>query len=469
MATVDIPFPKSSLPGQQPGEGQGRLINCYCEVDAGVPTWRASPGFSLFCDTTLSTPRGFLNNGGVLYAAFENDVVTITSNAVITALTGTVSGTNNITWARNNKSPTPDVVLCDGSNTYSVSSSAVTAFADADWPSMKCVANLDGYIIGLTGSGQFWATDLNDVTVNPLSFTQCQANPDGGTRLVAYGRQVYVFGDASCEIYSNVGTSPFPFTRSEVVSVGLLSQFAIAGFESGWDGPLIFVAADGTVRKMDGYTPTRVSTKDVERAIQSVVNKDTISASVYVVAGHPVFSLSSLTWTWEFNLVTGLWHERQSYGLDRWRGSQGVFFNGQWVVGDTQSGKLFYLAESSFAEDSAQIVMTLESGPVKQFPGRVYTSAAFFDWTTGQGSILGSKDKTDPSVTVQWSMDGGATWSNEVNVRSLGGEGQFVNQIRVNRIGISTHHGARFRLTTSSPVFRSFRGGRAMVQERSAA
>jgi hypothetical protein len=41
---VDIPFPKSSMPGQKPGEGQGSLTNCYCEEDGGVPTWRASPG-----------------------------------------------------------------------------------------------------------------------------------------------------------------------------------------------------------------------------------------------------------------------------------------------------------------------------------------------------------------------------------------------------------------------------------------
>lgn len=469
MPVADIPFPKSSLPGQEPGEGQGRLVNCYCEMDAGVPTWRASPGFSLFVDTTLATPRGFLNNAGVLYAAFEDDVVTVTSNGVVTALTGTVAGTNNVTWARNNKSPTPDVVLCDGGNTYTVTSSAVTSFADADWPSMKCVTDIDGYIVGLTGSGQLWATDLNDITVNALSFTQCQANPDGGTRVVRYGRQLYVFGDASCEIYSNVGTSPFPFTRSEVVSVGLLAQFAIAGFESGWDGPLIFVASDGTVRKMDGYTPTRISTKDVERAIQGVVNKDSLSASVHVVAGHPVFSLSSLTWTWEYNLVTGFWHECRSFGLDRWRASQSVNFDGAWVVGDTESGKLFRLSEAESDEDGGQIVMTLESGPIKQFPGRVYIQNAFFDFTTGQGSILGTDDEVNPTVSVQWSIDGGATWSNELNVRSLGSLGQFVNQIRVNRIGLSTHHGTRFRLTTSSPVYRTFRGGRATAEARSAA
>lgn len=469
MPAVDIPFPKSSLPGQEPGEGQGRLVNVYCEMDAGVPTWRAVPGFDLFVDTTLSTPRGFLNNGGLLYAAYEDDVMTITSNGVMTALTGSIPGTNNVTWARNNKSPTPDVVCCDGTNTYTVTSAAVTSFADTDWPSMKCVANLDGYILGLTGSGQLWATDLNDVTVNPLSFTQCQANPDGGTRIVVYGRQAYVFGDASCEIYSNVGTSPFPLTRSEVVPVGLISQFAIAGFESGWDGPLIFVAADGTVRKMDGYTPTRISTKDVERAIQSVVSKDTLTASVHVVAGHPIWSLSSLTWTWEYNLVTGFWHERESYGLTRWRASQSVNFNGAWVVGDTESGQLFRLSETQNTEDSNAIVMVLESGPIKQFPGRVYIQNAFFDFTTGQGSILGSDDEVNPSVSVQWSKDGGASWTNEINRRSLGSLGQHKKSIRVNRIGLSEDDGMRFRLTTSSPVYRTFRGGRATADARSAA
>jgi hypothetical protein len=46
----------------------------------------------------------------------------------------------------------------------------------------------------------------------------------------------------------------------------------------------------------------------------------------------------------------------------------------------------------------------------------------------------------------------------------LGGLGEYQRMIRVNRIGgISTQHGIRFRLDVSSPIYETFRGGRADV------
>lgn len=469
MPMVEVAFPTSSQPGALPGQGQGRLLNWF--FDALTKEWKPCPGFSLLADTTLENCRGMIDINGVLYVCMGEDVLTITTNGVITVLTGTVSGDGPVTWARNNKSPLPDVVLCNGTTTYTVTATDVTTFADPDWPSMRCVFNVDGYIGGLTGSAQVWLTGLNDITVSALSFEAAQSNPDDGQRAVAYGRQAFIFGPASCEIYVNAGLTPFPFQRQEVITVGLLGQWAIAGMENGWDGPLIFVASDGTVRRMDGYAATPISNDDVNRAIQSVINKDTLHAKVHVVGGHPIWSLTSLTWTWEYHLRSGLWHERKSYGEDvnRWRAEQSCKFDGSWIVGDILSTKLFRLAADRVEEDGAPLVRVIESGPTKEFPSRIACSEAHFDFSTGQGSLLGTDDEVNPKVTVQWSLDGGANWSNGINVRSLGSLGQYDKPVRVNRIGLSTGAGLRFRLTTSSPVQMSLRGGRAMVTARKAA
>ena len=39
MPPVDIPFPRSSQPGSQPGEGVGRLLNRYFELDGEIQQW----------------------------------------------------------------------------------------------------------------------------------------------------------------------------------------------------------------------------------------------------------------------------------------------------------------------------------------------------------------------------------------------------------------------------------------------
>lgn len=465
MPRITVNFPTSAQPGQEAGEGLGDLINCFCEVDGGIQLWRPVPGLSAFVDTMLTKPRGKFVVNGLLYVAYEDFAETITQNAVTTLLSGALSGSQPVTWAQNNKSPTRDVVVVTENGAFSVSTTAVTSFADSDLPQPNSCDALDGFILFTTRSGQLWATDLNDVSVNSLSFTPCQANPDGLLRVIRVGRQALAMGDNSIEFYENVGASPFPLQRVEVVQVGLLAQWCVAGFENGWDRSLIFVAADQTVRMLNGYSPQIISNKDVERDIARTVDKTSLRACVYVSGGAPIWSLTGPDFTWEFNVATGFWHRRESANASRWRGACSVNFGGSWMVGDRTSGKIHRISEAAFTEDSDAISMVMRSGPTKQFPSRIRCDAFFADWTTGQGLITGSDDEVNPKVSVRWSRDGGATWSNAISPLALGGQGQFSKQIRVNCNCSSTQHGLRFELMTSSPVYRTFRGARADVTE----
>lgn len=465
MPLVDIPFAKSSMPGQRPGEGQGRNINALCEMDGGVPVIRPVAGLSIFADAAHEAPRGFLEVGNTLYGAFEDEAVSITSLGVATTLTGGLPGTDLVTWARNNKAPTPDILVVCEQGIYQVAAGAVTPFVDADLPAPVTVNSLDGYFILIIGDGRMFASGLNDTTIDALSFASCQSSPDGLLRGTASGQLQYCWGTATTEVWQNVGTTPFPLSRVAVIPVGLMSRNAVAGFESGWDRGQLFVAADGTVRRLQGYEPAVVSTKDVERAILAVEDKSELEASVYVAGGHPIWSLSSLSWTWEFNLATGFWHERKSLFGQRWRARASSRFGSDWMVGDTRSTNVLRVSESDLREVGEVIPMTLESGPTKEFPARLQVTSAFFDWTVGQGELIGPEDVTDPHVLISWSDDGGGSWSNPL-MRQLGGQGDYRRQVRINRCGLTSHHGRRWRLVSSSPVYRTLRGGRMDVNAR---
>lgn len=467
MPRVDIPFPRSSQPGQRPGEGQGRLVNCFCEVESGAPTWRPCPGLSSFVGSGLSTPRGAIEVGNLLYWAGENNVVSVSDAGVVTDLGGTLDGTDLVTWARNNN-VTPDVAVVTELGAYRISGGAIVAYGDADLPQPNSVCGLDGYLLFTIGDGRVFASDLNATAINALSFGTCQSSPDGLLRGTASGQQFYGWGTSTIEVWQNVGSSPFPLSRVAVIPVGLLARFAIAGWEPGWGLQQIFVASDGTVRRLIGYDPQVISTKDVERAIQSTPNKNDLVACVYIAGGHPFWSLSSNTWTWEYNAATGLWHERQSYGYPYWRARTSIRFGNDWVLGDRLSDRVLTVSELALEDDDLPLVVTLESGPGKQFPSRVRVNSGFFDWTAGQGAATGDADDTDPQVSVSWSHDGGATWGNPL-LRALGQRGQYDRQVRVNRCGLASHHGMRWRLVTSSGVYRTFRGGRMDVEERMAA
>ena len=107
---AEIAFPRSSMPGQKPGDGIGRLINCYCEVDGTQISWVVMPGLINFGDVQFSGPRGAIVVGPLIYAAYQDHVVTISANGAV-AIVGALSGSNPVTWALNNKRPTPDLVV----------------------------------------------------------------------------------------------------------------------------------------------------------------------------------------------------------------------------------------------------------------------------------------------------------------------------------------------------------------------
>jgi hypothetical protein len=470
-STIDIPFPKSSMPGQRPGEGQGSLTNCYCEEDGGVPTWRAHAGLKSFASGVATGPRGSIVKGGLLYWAAAGTVWTISSTGVVSQVSGTLDGTKPVTWAQNNKAPTADLVVVSENDVYNVTTGAVTPLGQANLPTPNSVSMLDGYLIFTIADGRVFASDLNDVNVNALSFTTCQADPDGLLRGIVSGPLFYAMGTNSIESYVDAASTPFPLSRQSVLPVGLLGQWAVAGVGSGWNQRPYICASDNTVRRLDGDTTTIVSSKDVERALQAVTDKSTIRGAAYVVAGNPFVEFSSPLWTWVLNVKTGYWSQGLSQGLTRSRRETAILFGSKWLVGDTQAGKVQEISEAYFDEDGSPLAMIPESGPVKQFPNRIQPYTGWFDWTVGQGALAGTTDAVNPSIAIQISKDGGGTWIT-VGVQGIGigSQGSFSKVVRQNRIsGTTTQHGLRIRNVCSSPVWRSFRGGRLTVDGRAPA
>jgi hypothetical protein len=347
----------------------------------------------------------------------------------------------------------------------------VTPYPDPSLPQPNSVSFLDGYFLFTIGDGRIFASGVNDIWVddsdpiqNALSFTT--ADQSGGLlRGTVWAQQFFAWGKKACTVYTDAGTAPFPLSRATVIQIGLAGPWAVAGFEPGWGLTQFFVAADNTVRRLDGYDPAIVSNRDVEHAIASVTDKNQLEMSCYVEAGKPTVVVSGPGFTWELNPITGYWNERQSYGSPRWRASKSVNFAGYWLYGDTRSTKILRVSGSTFDELGQSFVTRMESGPIKQYPNRIRCTAVYFDFTTGQGAIGGTPDAIDPSVSISTSLDGGGTWSTPVIRRTLGRQGEFNRMIRVNRAGgISTQHGIRFRIDESSPVYATFRGGRADVQ-----
>lgn len=447
-----IPFPPSSSPGEKAAEGQGRLVNCLVEKEGSQLATKRAAGLSLFCDTALSTPRGFIEVGGTVYAAYKDVAVTITSAGVVTPLTGALTGSELVTWARNNKSPTPDVVCVADGVPYVVSSATVSAYPDGDLPgSPTCCEGLNGYMLFGYGNGQIWATEPNSTSVVGTSFATAQYRPDGIERLIASNGRLYVFGKESVEVWSDRGTTPFPLGRDAAIAVGLLNKWAVAGAQPGWDSQPIFVASDGTVRQLNGYDPQVISPNWVQRLIESS-DPANLRARVYIARGQAIWSLTGDSFTVEYNVGTGSWVERKSYLSDTWRGGPTVWAFGKWLVGDNSSTKLAYVDPSEHFDLLQPLPMMGESAAMFG----VDANTAIFRFAVGVGSATGIDPiQIRPVVEISWSDDGGNVWS-EPLLRSLGQQGEYNTRIELHRCawqkGKTSRQGRKWRWRVSDPV-----------------
>ncbi len=461
-----IPIPLSTAPGSKSQESGGRLINGYAEpLGTDAPNKfiiRRAPGMSNFGTTTQSGCRGFLEVGGVLYVGMSGKLEKLTSSGGASTNVGNMTGTKKGFFARNNAT-TPDKWFVDPDGNIAVfTPSAVTnSWADADLPAVNSTCSIDGYGVFTTGSGKAYATDLNAVTVNALSFGAAESKPDGLTRCIAWGDKLMLFGSQTTEVWTNAGTSPFPFARNFVIPRGIAGPYCVTGFEDGFSKVPIWVADDNKVHKYAGADTVAISPPDLDALIEAVTDKTELEMCSYIARGHPFIQLSSTTWTWVFNLDTEKWHELQSYGDTRSRITQTYYaFSKYWLCGDTETGNVQKISSTLYEEITSPLRLRVETGPVLNFPYGAVVGRADFYFITGVGIASGDDpNETDPDVEISWSDDGGQTWSNPAQ-RKLGRQGEPDALISlISETGRTSWMGRRWRIDIASAVYAGFLAG----------
>ena len=327
-------------------------------------------------------------------------VITITQAGEVgnsSMWTAVVTGTGNETVTFN---PT-DGLMAGGTGTPGITFTGTplpyTGLGNLPVPSS--VAFCDGYFFYTIGDGRVFASVLNSLQVNGLTFITIESHADVLLlRAIEYSGLTFFLTTASCDIWQDVGNPApaFPFNRMTVLEIGLLSATAIAGQENGF-AQLLWAAQDYGVYYLppQSIVPTKVSTPDVDRAIEQAFHAgDTLAAGCYLFEGHKFWHISSSSWTWEFNLNTQQWHERMSLlpsGIQgRWRGMDGHPAFRKFMMGDMQSGNLLWIDDQNFTDVGVPQLFRIESGPVAAFPAAQRLARADFLFDMGVGVTVGN-------------------------------------------------------------------------------
>ncbi len=429
-----LPLASQSYESAAPDAVNQRLINIFAEPapqEAGIPFYlRCFPGLSTFASMGLGPIRGARQMGSLLYVVSGSQFFSVDSSGTVTTITGNIAGQGPVTMEINTAQTELAIAAQPNLYTYSTGS-GLALVTDADLPSVSSLAFLDGFaIVSKVNSSQFNASDANSFSSwDALQFANAESDSDFLLRVFVEKRELLLMGERTVERWYNAGASPFPFARlpAPPADKGINNKDAVTAI----DNTIFWFANDGTMRRLEGPIPRRISTHAVETAIRQYADK-TCTAGSFIMDGHNfvVFGFASATWC--YNINTQGWFQLKSNGIDNWRVEQIFGAFGKTYGGDRTTGSVYEITFNALdeADTKRPTIFTLPAIGPGEFDAKIAELRMNFQTgvglTTGQGS--------DPQVIMRFSTNGGRTWSNERR-QSLGKLGEYEQEVRWNRLG----------------------------------
>lgn len=428
---------------------------------------------------------------GTLYVGQTVQGAGVTPNTMITAL-GTGTG---------------------GAGTYTVSTSqtiaSITMYAlnftqipssDGAFSGGNVVDIMDNYFVYNRPGTQQWASsDLLSPITPALSYGVKDGAPDNLVSLIVDHREVYLLGENSSEVWTDVGAVPFPFQRIPGTSTqhGIAAVFSVARVGNSFAYVSKNIRGQGMIVQMNGYIPQRISTHAVENTLVNQYIDDAI-AWTYQLEGHEcyVVTFPTLDLTWVYDATTQMWHKwlytDDNNQYHRHRGNCCAVFQGLVMVGDYENGKIYELDKKAYTDDGQEIRrlrraphlvsdfqrqyfdefqiqfqpgvgttgLSVNTGALQpatlQSPYIIYPEATLAIGPNdmvylGQSSLINPSDTTTyPQAMLRWSNDGGSTWSNEHWV-TIGQAGKYKNRAIWRRLGMARDR--IFEVVVTDPVY----------------
>lgn len=414
-------------PALQSSEGRSkpwsgaRLVNMFAELSEGDSSdpfaVMAIPGLNQFANVSASKVRGLHRMGTTLYAVIGAALFSISSAGVATNL-GAIQGELPVQIADNGTQL--GIVAGPLNTTGYIFSAGVITTSPPNLPPVSSIAYIDGYFVWTAaGSDQFIISAIDDgLTYDPLDVATVEGNPDAIVGVVNDHRELHFYGTDTTEVWYNSGDADFPFARqgNAFIERGCIDRNSIVKL----DNSVFFVGNDRIVYRLDGYTPVRMSKHSVEYRIASAA---WYRAFTYTQEGHKFYVLSTDQCTLALDVATGAWHERQSYGLVNYRVGFAETAYGQTIMADAYTGKLYTPSLDRFDENGAPIICIAEPPSLERDRDRLTLYAVELYAETGVGTVT----VPDPQAIMQYSRDGGRTWSMEM-YRSLGATGAYTTR-----------------------------------------
>lgn len=397
--------------------------------------------------------------------------------------TGIVSMAHNGVRAGANQ----QIMVVDGQYGYIWDNVAqtFTQITDTDFVATDVVQYIDGYFIfpQKSGSDRFWITEQYDGSaVDPADFATAEGWPDALLNITVDNREVFLFGSETVEVWYNSGDSDNTFQRFQggFKQHGCAARFSPKRI----DNTVMWLSQNDrgdrqVVKFGSGYMPEVVSSPELNYEMAQYPTVSDAFAYTYQFEGHEfyVINFPSAEKTWAYDASTGHWHRRvrTPSWVDNWVGenfTMHLFISGMHIFGDkwghvwradsTRGGFGSAIAEPgssirittyevmprerttiSISDDEnrtriSSLQLDMEEGvfgdPLYQFTSGVDGTAYVTKDNGGPGGAQLVTYLDDDTVYLQYSKNGGHSWSSELK-RDMGNMGDWAKRVIWRKLG----------------------------------
>lgn len=369
-------------------------------------------------------------NGGCLYR-LERTIDSDLSETFSYTELGEIEGTIRVSMSDNGSQL---LVLVPGGKGYIYDESADPAFqeiTDTDFYASgnpEQVVFIDGYFVLTTDEKKFIVSSLNDgLSYNALDFGSAEADPDAIVAPIVYKNQLFILGSETVEVFQNIGGANFPFQRVNgyIFDKGLSGAFLV----SKTDGTFVMIGGgvneSPAVWLFNGNGFSKISTTAIDLLIQGHSDTELSNGFSWSYASNGAYfvGFSFGNTTIVYDVVSQKWHQRSSVINeldDRFRINSLVTAYGRVLVGDSQEGIIGEMSTDVYTEYGTYIKRIASSPNMSE--NLVSKVVPSIELTVESG--VGNSDRSNPKISMEFSDDGGKTFSYE-RIRSMGKIGEY--------------------------------------------
>lgn len=404
-------------------------------------------GSQAFASNSGVNDRGTHVFNNELYHVVDQTLYKVSSAGVYTSI-GTVTGSARCIFSNSVVGSLNQMVIAAGNVFTYDGANLVDSGLKANsvtYLNSKSIYPDGGFNFAVSGSGG---------PTNITSTGSAESATDDLLRPYAFNQWVYMFGTETVEPFYDAGlTTGSPFARIDnaIMQKGLGGFYTIANT----DQALYFLGDDSNVYQIIQSQLTNITPPSI---VNSLKAQEKSGATAYTITlnGQDYYVLrfaSGLTYAYSetlkewFNLSTGTRdgpYLATSY--------QRVYDKD--IAVDFRTANAIELTEDALDDlgetiQRRRVLAPLTSANLGMGTGkRLKMSRVYFALQTGQG--LASGQGSNPKIMVEYSLDGGKTFSTEQWIK-FGKLGQYI--IKVKFDAMISFYEITFRITVSDPVF----------------